>query len=73
MCKKMKAFHYLKNLELSSCINLYSNQYLFPEIDETQQWCTPTRALTLLGLNQAYLGQALSLIILSLTALASLL
>lgn len=50
MCKKMQAFYYLPNYGASQCMNLYSNQYLFSEIYETQLWCSPTRYSTLLGL-----------------------
>eukprot|EP00347_Sterkiella_histriomuscorum_P012136 403369758 len=53
MCKKMKSFYYLPNYEAESCLNTYSNQYLFSEIDETQLWCDPDRYSTLLGLNNA--------------------
>jgi hypothetical protein len=35
MCKKMKAVHYLPNLNLAECLNLYANEYFLPEIDET--------------------------------------
>ncbi len=68
MCKKMMAVNYLPNLNLDSCINLYANQYLFPEIDETQQWCTPSRAATLLGLQDALFGQTMSVVLLLLSA-----
>jgi hypothetical protein len=51
MCKKMKAFYYLPNLDADSCLNTYSNQYLFSEIDETQLWCSPDRYAILLGLS----------------------
>ena len=50
MCKKMKAIYYLPNYSLDTCMNLYSNQYLFSEIDETNLWCDPGRYGTLMGL-----------------------
>ncbi len=31
----MKAYYYLPNYEADQCMNLYANQYLFAEIDET--------------------------------------
>jgi hypothetical protein len=49
MCKKMQSLHYLKNYGISDELELYSNEYLFPEIDETQIWCNPDRSLILLG------------------------
>ena len=55
MCKKMQAFYYLPNYGASECLNLYANQYLFSEIDETQLWCSPDRYSTLLGLQHAHL------------------
>jgi len=55
MCKKMKAFYYLPNLNADFCLNTYSNQYLFSELDETQLWCSPDRYSTLLGLSNAML------------------
>ena len=33
-----------------SCLNTYSNQFLFSEVDETNLWCDPDRYRTLLGL-----------------------
>jgi hypothetical protein len=68
MCKKMQAFYYLPNYGASECLNIYANQYLFSEIDETQLWCSPDRYQTLLGLQHAtLLTQALGLIALLLT------
>jgi hypothetical protein len=68
MCKKMQAFYYLPNYGASECLNLYANQYLFSEIDETQLWCSPDRYQTLLDLQHAaLLTQALGLIALLLT------
>lgn len=64
MCKKMKAFYYLPNYNVGSCLNTYSNQYLFSEIDETNLWCDPDRYSSLLGLLGGIESQALSLIIL---------
>jgi hypothetical protein len=47
----MKAKHYIKNYGAESCLEVYSNKFMFPEIDETQQWCNAeTRFDTLLGL-----------------------
>lgn len=53
MCKKMKAYYYLPNLEADFCLNTHSNQFLFSELDETQLWCTPNRYAALLGLSNA--------------------
>jgi hypothetical protein len=58
MCKKMKAFYYLPNYNAEFCLNTYSNQYLFSEVDETQLWCSPDRYATLLGLSKGVLLQA---------------
>ena len=65
MCKKMKSFYYLPNYEAESCLNTYSNQYLFSEIDETQLWCDPDRYSTLLGLNNAYFLKSSGLLIIA--------
>ena len=54
MCKKMKAKHYVKNFGAAQCLDIYSNKYLFPELDETAQWCSAeSRFNTLLGLSSA--------------------
>lgn len=50
----MKAFYFLPNYNAEQCLNTYSNQYLFSEIDETNLWCDPDRYSTLLGLLSAY-------------------
>jgi len=60
MCKKMKAFYYLPNYNAEFCLNTYSNQYLFSEVDETQLWCSPDRYATLLGLSRGTLLKAVS-------------
>ena len=57
----MKAIYYLPNYNLDSCINLYSNQFLFSEIDEINLWCDPDRYGTLMGLMFGISRQALSL------------
>lgn len=58
----MKAYYYLPNLNADFCLNTHSNQFLFSELDETQLWCTPNRYATLLGLSNAVLIKAMSLI-----------
>lgn len=58
----MKAFYYLPNYQAEFCLNTYSNQYLFSELDETQLWCSPERYSTLLGLSNAVILKALSLV-----------
>lgn len=60
MCKKMKAIYYLYNLNVKPCVETYSNQVLFPEIDETQLWCNPDRYAVLLGLNNSLYNALLS-------------
>jgi hypothetical protein len=72
MCKKMKAYYYLPNLEADFCLNTHSNQFLFSELDETQLWCTPNRYATLLGLSNAVLIKAISVLALSSIAIISL-
>eukprot|EP00347_Sterkiella_histriomuscorum_P014228 403361683 len=54
MCKKMKSKYYIENYGAGSCLETYSNKFMFPEIDETQQWCnSDDRFNTLLGLSNA--------------------
>lgn len=36
MCKRMKAKHYVKNLGIDECLEVYANKFMLPEIDETQ-------------------------------------
>lgn len=43
MCKKMKAFYYLPNLNADFCLTTHANQYLFSELDEIALWCNPDR------------------------------
>lgn len=60
MCKKMKAFYFLPNLNSEFCLSTYANQYLFSELDETQLWCSPERFSLLLGLSNAVVLKALT-------------
>jgi hypothetical protein len=71
MCKKMKAFYYLPNYNAEFCLNTYSNQYLFSEVDETQLWCNPDRYATLLGLSRSILGKAVGGLIIAGALLAN--
>lgn len=45
MCKKNKALHYLKHYDIVEEMNLYSTEYLYPEVSETIQWCDENKNL----------------------------
>jgi len=64
----MQAFYYLPNYEANECLNTYSNQFLFSEIDETQLWCSPNRYSTLLGLDFSIFNHKLSMVLLAVTS-----
>jgi hypothetical protein len=69
MCKKMKAFYYLPNYQAEFCLGTYANQYLFSELDETQLWCSPERFSLLLGLSNAVILKALSVVFITSAAI----
>jgi hypothetical protein len=48
----MRAKHYVKNQGgLDQCLEVHSNRFFLPEVDETQQWCNAEpRFNQLLGL-----------------------
>jgi len=68
MCKKLIAKNYLAYTNAPECVKLYSNRYLYPDVDEVEYWWNIDRKYTLLGINSASL---LSLSTLALTFIAS--
>jgi len=52
---------------------MYSNQFLFPEVDETAMWCQDDRYTFLLDLGLGMAGVAMSVFILVGSSVASLL
>ncbi|CAI2372383.1 unnamed protein product [Moneuplotes crassus] len=70
-CKKAMAKNYIQYTGASECVKLYSNKYLFPEVNEVEEWCNTKRKYTLLGINSGY-GPSISVLVLTmLTAFLS--
>ena len=73
MCKRMLSLHYLKNYDSMQCMRLYANEYMFPEIDETELWCNPARYTELMDLQSGrLLKTATALVAATLVVLAAL-
>ena len=53
MCNKAIAKNYIYYTNAPNWVKLYSNRYLFPEVDEVEYWCDDTRKYTLLGINSS--------------------
>lgn len=54
-CTKALAKNYIHYTNAPDCVKMYSNRYLFPEVNEVEEWCTPDRKSTLLGINSSML------------------
>ena len=53
MCKKVTAKNYLYYTNAPAWVKLYSNKYLFPEVDEVEYWWDDERKYVLLGINSS--------------------
>lgn len=56
-CKKAQAKNYIEYLNSPDWAKYYSNRYLFPEVNEIEEWCNPDRKGYLLGINASMNNQ----------------
>lgn len=60
-CTKALAKNYIEYKYASDCVKYYANTYLFPEVNEVEEWCNPTRKDYLLGLESGF-GQGIAVV-----------